>query len=52
MHQDNNYEGLCAITEQGSLGLGVHKPQNDQEREALKRKLEEMQRATQTSEKR
>lgn len=51
MYKADEGEMVC-LTEVGDMGLGVHKPQNDQEREALKRKLEEMQRATQTPEKR
>lgn len=47
MYKADNETELCAITEQGSLGLGVHKANNDQEREALRRKLEEMQQQNQ-----
>ena len=38
-----NDEGtVCALTEQGDLGLGVHKPTDAKEREDLKRRLNEM----------
>lgn len=35
---------ICALTEQGNLGLGVTKPSDDQERADLKRRLEELER--------
>ena len=37
-----NEPEMVALTEQGDLGLGVHHAQNEKEREALRRKLEEM----------
>ena len=52
MYNDKDLEGMCAITEQGDLGLGINKPQNDQEREALRKKLEEMTQATNDTNKR
>lgn len=33
---------MCALTEQGNLGLGVHKGNDDAERETLRRRLEEL----------
>jgi len=36
---------LCALTEQGDLGLGVHKGSDEAEREALRRRLEEIERS-------
>lgn len=36
---------LCSLTEQGNLGLGVHKANDEAEREGLRRRLEEMERA-------
>jgi hypothetical protein len=43
---DNEGEMVC-LTEVGDMGLGVHKANNEQEREALRRKLEEMQQQNQ-----
>jgi hypothetical protein len=51
MHKSDEGEMVC-LTEVGDMGLGITKPQNDQEREALRKKLEEMTQATNDSNKR
>ena len=40
-----------ALTEQGNLGLGVHEGQNEQERDLLRQKLNEMQKESQQQKK-
>lgn len=42
----NNDENLVTITEQGNLGLGIGQVKDDKEREALKKRLNEMQEKT------
>ena len=46
MLQNDNQGTLCALTEQGDLGLGVHAVENEEERADLKRRLNEMQNQT------
>lgn len=46
MLQNDNQGTLCALTEQGDLGLGVHAVENEKERADLKRRLNEMQNQT------
>ena len=46
MTHEENQGTMCAITEQGDLGLGVHQGSNEQERAELQRRLNEMQRQT------
>ena len=47
MAMQNSEEKMVSLTEQGNLGLGVHEGQNEQERDLLRQKLEEMQKSTQ-----
>ena len=47
MYKADNEGEMVALSEVGDLGLGVTHASNEQEREALRRKLEEMQQQNQ-----
>ena len=46
INNDPNKEELVALTEQGNLGLGVHKGKDEEERELLRKQLERLEKQT------